>query len=102
MVSTADGVIDYNYALNVRATAYTPLDPGCNGITATGTQARYGVLAVDPNVIPYGTRVYIPGYGYAVAEDCGGAIKGNRVDVCYETKQEARNWGVKNVTIYIL
>ena len=92
----------YKTALDVKATAYTPYDAGCTGITSTGTRAGYGTLAVDPRVIPYGSRVYVPGYGVCVASDCGGAIKGNRIDVCYESLSEAYAWGVQNLTIYIL
>ena len=92
----------YTKQISAKVTAYTPFDAGCNGITATGTTAKKGVIAVDPNVIPLGTRVYIPGYGVAVAQDTGGAIKGNRVDVCYSTKAEAFSWGVRNIPVYIL
>lgn len=92
----------YTKQIKAKVTAYTPYDAGCNGITATGTTAKKGVIAVDPSVIPLGTRVYIPGYGVAVAQDTGGAIKGNRVDVCYMTKNEAFSWGVRNVPVYIL
>lgn len=92
----------YKRAINVKATAYTPFDAGCNGITATGAKATRGVVAVDPKVIPLGSKVYVPGYGVAIAADTGGAIKGNRLDVCYETKNEAFSWGVKNVTVYVL
>jgi 3D (Asp-Asp-Asp) domain-containing protein len=92
----------YTKQIQAKVTAYTPFDAGCNGITATGTTAKKGVIAVDPNVIPLGTRVYIPGYGVAVAQDTGGAIKGNRIDVCYMTKNEAFSWGVRNVPVYIL
>lgn len=92
----------YSNVINAKVTAYTPYDVGCNGTTATGTAAKKGVIAVDPSVIPLGTRVYIPGYGVAVAQDTGGAIKGSRVDVCYATKAEALGWGVRNVPVYIL
>ncbi len=92
----------YSKTLNVKATGYTPYDPGCNGITATGTKAQKGVIAVDPSVIPLGTKVYIPGYGKAVAEDVGGAIKGSKIDLCYASKAEAYGWGVRNVTVYVL
>ena len=92
----------YTKQIKAKVTAYTPYDAGCNGITATGTTAKKGVIAVDPSVIPLGTKVYIPGYGVAVAEDTGGAIKGNRVDVCYLSKNEAFSWGVRNVPVYIL
>lgn len=94
--------LEYSKMLQVKATAYTPFDTGCDGITATGTQAGYGTVAVDPNVIPLGSKVYVPGYGIAIAADTGGAIKGNRVDVCYETKAEALEWGVKSLPIYVL
>lgn len=80
-----------NNSLNVVATGYTPGDPGCTGITYTGTKASRGTIAVDPKVIPFGTKLYIPGYGYGVAADTGGAIKGNKIDLCYETRAEALN-----------
>lgn len=92
----------YSKAINAKVTAYTPYDAGCTGITATGTKAGYGTVAVDPRVIPLGSKVYIPGYGTAIAADTGGAIKGNRVDVCYSSKSEAFGWGVKNTTVYVL
>ena len=92
----------YTDSIQVRATAYTPYDAGCNGITATGAKATKGIVAVDPSVIPLGTKVYIPGYGVAVAADTGGAIKGNRLDVCYDSLSDALQWGVKNVEVYIL
>ena len=88
----------------VRATAYTS-DPRENGgwnVTAIGTKIRRGVIAVDPRVIPLRTRVYVEGYGFATAEDTGGAIKGNKIDVVMDTKAQSRNWGVRNVKIYIL
>ena len=70
--------------IEFKITHYTKDEPGMNGkgITSTGTKVKAGrTIAVDPNVIPYGTRVYIEGIGYRVAEDCGGAVKGNHVDV---------------------
>ncbi len=92
----------YTAVFQARATAYTPYDPGCSGTTATGTKAGYGTIAVDPNLIPLGSRVYIPGYGVGIAEDTGGAIKGSRVDVCYETREQALEWGVKYLPVYVL
>lgn len=90
----------------VEATAYTAGCAGCSGITATGIDLNNDpyakVIAVDPNVIPLGTRVYVEGYGYAVAGDTGGAIKGNKIDVHVPTKEEAYNWGRKTVNITIL
>ena len=85
--------------MKVRATAYAN-DP----ITATGKKPRpYHTLAVDPKVIPYGTRVYIPEFNKVfIAEDCGGAIKGNRIDIYMNNEYECRQWGVRNITIIIL
>ena len=94
--------MSYSKAISAKVTAYTPYDAGCTGITATGTKAGYGTVAVDPRVIPLGSKVYIPGYGTAIAADTGGAIKGNRVDVCYGSKSEAYGWGVRNATVYVL
>ena len=85
--------------MKVRATAYAN-DP----ITSTGKKPRpYHTLAVDPKVIPYGTRVYIPEFNKVfIAEDCGGAIKGNRIDIYMNNEYECRQWGVRNITIIIL
>ncbi|MFA6309020.1 MAG: 3D domain-containing protein, partial [Clostridia bacterium] len=106
----------YKRVIYMRATAYsnsyqeTGLRPGDSGYgaTASGMTARVGVIAVDPNVIPLGTRVYIEGlnggrnYGYAVAGDTGGAISGNRIDVFLNTYQDTCNWGVRDVKVYVL
>jgi uncharacterized protein YabE (DUF348 family) len=105
--NNADGsqtIAGYSYkkALSMVSTAYTPYDAGCNSVTSTGAVAQKGVVAIDPSVIPYGTKMYIPGYGVAVAADTGGAIKGNRIDLCYSTLDEAFQWGRKSVTVYIL
>lgn len=99
------GIIDgmsFLRELDMRVTAYTPTDPGCTGVTATGTKAGYGTIAVDPDVIPLGSTVYVPGYGVGIASDTGGAIIGHRVDVCYEAKADALEWGVQNISVYIL
>ena len=82
-----------------KITAYCPCTKCCgqwaNGITSTGVTAQANrTIAVDPKVIPYGTKVLIDGNEY-IAEDCGGAIKGNRIDIYFDTHQEALNWGVK-------
>ena len=90
---------DIAYTLDVKAYAY------CTGtITATGTKPTFGrTIAVDPKVIPYGTRVYIPEFDKTfIAEDCGGGIKGNKIDIYMNTKEECINWGVRNITLYIL
>lgn len=109
------GKITYKDSIRMRATAYTSdyestgKGPGdaAFGITATGTVAKrnsnsYSSVAVDPRVIPLGTKLYIEGYGYAVAEDTGGAIKGNRIDLFYNSSAEANNWGVRWVNVYVI
>lgn len=87
--------------MRMTATAYHPSDGDGRGITATGTQAGYGTVAVDPAVIPLGASVFIPGYGEAVASDTGGAIIGNRIDLCMETFGECYDFGVRKVDVYI-
>ncbi|MCI6158693.1 MAG: 3D domain-containing protein [Selenomonadaceae bacterium] len=92
----------YRAVYSMEATAYLPSDGGGSGITATGLPAQRGVVAVDPNVIPLGSRVYIPGYGEAIAADTGGAIVGNRIDVCMESYGEAMEFGRREVEVYLL
>ena len=89
-------------SLFVSATAYSAHDPGNGSRTAMGTPVRHGVIAVDPSVIPLGTRVFIPGYGEAVAEDVGGAIHGNRIDVAFDTHEEAIFFGWQELEIFIM
>ncbi|WP_272479976.1 3D domain-containing protein [Aquibacillus koreensis] len=88
------------------ATAYTAECTGCSGITATGINLLEDrdkkVIAVDPSVIPLGTRVHVEGYGEAIAGDTGGAIKGNKIDIHVPTKEIAFNWGVRTVEVTIL
>lgn len=90
----------------VTATAYTAYCNGCSGKTATGFNLRTNpsakVIAVDPAVIPLGTKVWVEGYGYAVAADKGGAIKGHKIDVFLAEKEQMRQWGRKKVKIRIL
>lgn len=89
--------------LTVIATAYAPFGgPGIDDVTATGAKAQYGIVAVDPSVIRLGTRLYIEGYGYGVAADTGGAIRGNRIDLCFDTVGEAIRWGRRAVNVTIL
>jgi 3D (Asp-Asp-Asp) domain-containing protein len=76
--------------------------PGGTGITATGIPAEHGICAVDPRVIKLGTRVYIEGYGEALCADTGGAIKGMRIDLCFDTRREALAWGRRTVKVHIL
>lgn len=91
--------------ITMQATAY---DPTAGSRTAMGTRARVGAVAVDPRVIPLGSKLYIetadgfPSYGYATAEDTGGAIKGNRIDLFYSTNAQALRFGRRNVKVYVL
>ena len=103
-ITTEDGeVLTYTSTMAVEATAYTG-----GGITATGTSARYGAIAVDPTVIPYGTKMYIVSddgkwiYGVATAEDCGGAIKGHIIDLYFDDYSTCIQFGRRNCTVYIL
>lgn len=74
-----------------------------DGLTATGTQITVGrTIAVDPDVIPYGTQVYIEGYGWRVADDCGGAVKSKHIDIAVETHSDALSMGVKNGGVWLL
>lgn len=92
--------------LTMTATAYTASCAGCSGITATGINLKANpnqkVISVDPTVIPLGSKVWVEGYGEAIAGDTGGAIKGNVIDIFIPTKQEALNWGRKTVKVKIL
>ncbi|MBO5650355.1 MAG: 3D domain-containing protein, partial [Selenomonas sp.] len=101
-VQTEMGMMAYTAAYTMEATAYLPTDGNGAGITATGIPARRGVVAVDPGVIPLGSRVYIPGYGVAIAADTGGAIRGQKVDLCMETYGECMNFGRRNIEVYVL
>lgn len=92
--------------MTVTATAYTAYCKGCSGVTYTGINLRANpnkkVIAVDPTIIPLGSRVWVEGYGEAIAGDIGGAIKGNKIDVFIPNTKRALNWGKKSVTIKIL
>lgn len=91
--------------ITVSASAYTAGCNGCSGITSTGINLKKNsglkVIAVDPSVIPLGSKVYVEGYGYAIAGDTGGAIKGNKIDVFIPTKSAALKWGRKTVKIKV-
>jgi len=103
---TSRGEYRTKEVLTMRASAYEPGPTSCGtkskGRTASGLRAGYGVAAVDPRVIRLGTRLYIEGYGYAIAADKGRAIKGNRIDICFRTVREARQFGRRTVKVHIL
>ena len=89
-------------AIVMEASAYLAGDGDGAGITATGLPAVRGIAAVDPDVIPLGTRLFIPGYGDAIAADTGGAIVGNKIDLVMDSYGEAMDFGRQDVTVYVL
>ena len=102
-LASRGGELRYKAVITASASAYC-----INGRTATGMQTKVGVVAVDPSVIPLGSRLYIEAadgswsYGSAVAADTGGSIKGNKVDLYMETKAEALKFGRRSAKVYIL
>ncbi len=109
IIITADGqMLTYDKSEQFKTTAYNHTDAGCDMITATGTTVRLGTVAVDPTVIPYGTRMFIVSndgayvYGIATAEDCGGGVKGNHIDLYFPTTDECWQYGVRSATVYFL
>ncbi|WP_051585926.1 3D domain-containing protein [Caldanaerobius polysaccharolyticus] len=111
MITTSRGeTIRYSRVMTMEATAYscsysdTGKSPGDRGygITALGIKARPGVAAVDPSVIPLGTRLYVEGYGYALAADTGSAIVGNKIDLYFTEPEKAQRYGRRLVKVYIL
>lgn len=105
-VSRGGTSIRFERAIEALSTAYCPCAKCCGsnatGMTSTGLRAERGVIAVDPRIIPLGSRVYVDGYGFAIAADVGSAIKGNRVDVCFNTHEEALAWGMKRTKVYVI
>lgn len=105
-VTAKDGTVyNYSYRKQMEATAYTYLPPYTTMTTATGQTLRKGIVAVDPSVIPLHTKMFITGsveYGLGVAEDTGGAIKGNIVDLAYMSYDECINFGRRQMEVYIL
>lgn len=96
---------NYRKLISMTATAYGPgkLDNGkWDNLTYVGSTVKKGIVAVDPTVIPMGTKLWIEGYGQAVADDQGRAIKGNRIDLAFNTRQEALDYGIQNVKVYVL
>ncbi|KGX87489.1 LysM peptidoglycan-binding and 3D domain-containing protein [Pontibacillus litoralis] len=92
--------------IEVSSTAYTAECNGCSGITSTGINLKENpnqkVIAVDPSVIPLGSKVYVEGYGEAIAGDVGGSIKGNKIDVFFPDRSKALQWGNRTVTVKVL
>ena len=103
-VATTSGSLSYSRVLTVEATAYSG-----GGTTASGMAAQVGRIAVDPRIIPLGTKLYITSadgtswvYGTAVAADTGGAIKGNRIDLYFNSEAECNRFGRRSAKVYIL
>jgi len=109
-VSSRGQVTRFVRALKMTATAYDATFESCGkhpgdpnyGITYTGLKVRPGIVAVDPKVIPLGTYLYVEGYGEALAADKGGAIKGNRIDLYFESPKDVARYGRKTVKVYVL
>lgn len=101
-------VLTYTDTATIRATAYTHTDVGCDFTTSTGTKVHRGTVAVDPRYIPYGTKMFIMAsdgsyvYGLATAEDCGGDIKGDRMDLYLPTHEACMEFGRRVCTLYFL
>lgn len=101
-VETSRGTMRYSKVMTMEITAYT-LDGGSgHGVTAIGLVPYEGIVAVDPRIIPYYTKMYIPGYGIAMAGDTGGSIRGNRLDVFFHDWHNAIQWGRRTLDVYIL
>ncbi|MDO8573635.1 MAG: 3D domain-containing protein [Candidatus Daviesbacteria bacterium] len=100
-LQTPDGEIKYWKKMRVYATHYDSRCPGCDEWTSIGMRQGKGVIAVDPKVIKYRTKLYVPGYGMAIAGDTGGAIKGNIIDLGFEDAKTA-GWSARFVDIYLL
>lgn len=106
LLGARSGVFQNARVVDMEASAYDPGPASCgpyaNGYTSIGLKAGYGVVAVDPSVIPLRSRLFIEGYGYAIAGDIGSAIKGYRIDLGFDTYREAIHFGRKRVKVYIL
>lgn len=110
VIITPEGeILTYSHVdTTFKTTAYTHTDEGCDMTTATGTTVRIGTVAVDPTIIPYGTRMFILSndgqyiYGIATAEDCGGGVKGKHIDLYFPTDAACWTYGVRTATVYFL
>ncbi|OGY30455.1 MAG: hypothetical protein A3F35_01895 [Candidatus Woykebacteria bacterium RIFCSPHIGHO2_12_FULL_45_10] len=100
-LDTPTGPVNYWSKLRVYSTSYDSHCKGCNQTTSIGLKAGYGVVAVDPKVIPLRTRLYIPGYGFAIAGDTGGSIKGDKIDLGFDDVKTGW-WSSRFTDIYLL
>lgn len=99
IISSDKKKLSSSNTLYMESTGYSAYET--SGYTASGEHVHYGIAAVDTDVIPMGTSMYVEGYGYAIAADTGGAIVGNRIDLAFDSYQEALNWGRRMVTVSI-
>lgn len=98
LITAARSLIRHKKVADMTATAYTHT----GNPTYTGVYPRIGTIAVDPKEIPLGSKMWVEGYGYGIAQDTGGSIKGKKIDLFMETKQECFNWGRRKVKVYLL
>lgn len=99
---TSRGSFVRGSVINMSASAYDPNPRGGSGRTKLGHRAGFGHVAVDPRVVPLGSLLYIEGYGFALASDTGGAIKGKKIDLCYDSRARAFSFGRRKVTVHVL
>ena len=110
LLVTSRGQYNFTRAIKMTSTAYDATFESCGktpdnphyGVTASGLKVRPGIVAVDPRVIPLGTWLYVEGYGEALAADTGGAIKGNKIDLYFDSPSDVKKYGKKSVKVYIL
>lgn len=101
VIDTPLGRLSYKGKMKVFATSYDKNCRGCNETTATGARLSYGIVAVDPKIIPLGSKVYVPGYGIAQALDTGGAVKGAKIDLAFEDVKNGF-WRTRWTEVYLL
>ena len=100
--------VTFNQTLTMKATAYTTGDPGVGTITASGSTVHRGTVGVERSQLPFGTKMYIVTsdgsyvYGFSIAEDTGGAIRKNKIDLYHNTYEECVQFGVRSCTVYVL
>lgn len=102
VAETEEATTSYKATYKMEATAYAGDTITATGVAPVRNPNGLSTIAVDPSIIPLGSKVYIPGYGEAIAEDTGGAIKGHRIDLFLNSENECINWGRRNVTLYVL
>ena len=101
-INTERGVFRVTGQFTAHATAYSPEQTNLSQFTATGIRFVTGIVAVDPTVIPLGTYIYVPDFGVFLAADTGSAIRGNRIDISFDTVREALQFGRREVPVYVL